>query len=547
MSKKILSILLTAAMLFTSLLMLSASAAPLMRGDVDADAAISSADARLALRGSVGLETLTADFIMRADVDANGAVESSDARTILRTSVGLDSIAANDCTHQVEKWEPVTQKDGSYTTYHKGVCALCHETLFADHDMELEITKPYTCTTAGEGIEKCICGITGDSAPIPAQHTWEDVEGTRVDATCTTDGSVDLKCSVCGKTMTEFLPKGHTPGDKATCTTPQVCTRCGEVIEQAMGHKFKEGLTITATKGIRCERCGDYAVPSFNDLVNVLKDGTHRYTGIIIDAPTLEPIKMTGIFKSVIDGMISLAKMSGEDFDINEMLKEFNSEKQNSFISNQKLTNNSFYLFNESVVSKLADNDAAITMEVINGVDFLKNLPDSFALGSSSSSKRTVDLTKFKNADIGSVRKITVKFAPERNSELAKANKDSAIANLDNTISDITEANADDLAKELGGNLQDLSEIPLIGPVLAESELNLDCLANTTVYYYFDAITNAPIAAYYDNLVYTEVAVNSYYSDFAPSGRDSKVTGTANLTFSNDVDSYYLFDSYFHS
>ncbi len=67
----------------------SFSASALEFGDVDADGTVSSGDARLALRYSVGLETLSEDGIFRADVDSDGGVYASDARTILRISVGL--------------------------------------------------------------------------------------------------------------------------------------------------------------------------------------------------------------------------------------------------------------------------------------------------------------------------------------------------------------------------------------------------------------------------------------------------------------------------
>ncbi|MBQ6862770.1 MAG: leucine-rich repeat protein [Clostridia bacterium] len=61
-------------------------------GDTDGDAAITAADARFALRYSVGLETLPADsvFVLAADVDTAG-VTASDARSILRSAVGLDN------------------------------------------------------------------------------------------------------------------------------------------------------------------------------------------------------------------------------------------------------------------------------------------------------------------------------------------------------------------------------------------------------------------------------------------------------------------------
>ena len=62
-------------------------------GDVDGDGKITSADARLALRASVKLETYrdgTAQFVS-ADVDKDGKITSADARTILRVSVKLET------------------------------------------------------------------------------------------------------------------------------------------------------------------------------------------------------------------------------------------------------------------------------------------------------------------------------------------------------------------------------------------------------------------------------------------------------------------------
>lgn len=60
-------------------------------GDVDVSGAITAADARLVLRASVGLETLTSDFLTRGDTDKDGKLSASDARTILRVSVGLET------------------------------------------------------------------------------------------------------------------------------------------------------------------------------------------------------------------------------------------------------------------------------------------------------------------------------------------------------------------------------------------------------------------------------------------------------------------------
>ena len=66
-------------------------------GDVDEDGKITSADARLALRRSVKLETYPEGSAqhLACDVDRDGSVTASDARLILRGSVGLEN---------TEKW-----------------------------------------------------------------------------------------------------------------------------------------------------------------------------------------------------------------------------------------------------------------------------------------------------------------------------------------------------------------------------------------------------------------------------------------------------------
>ncbi len=61
----------------------------IVAADVDGDGKISAADARLALRRSVGLEEFKDYQENSADVDRNGKVTASDAREILRASVGL--------------------------------------------------------------------------------------------------------------------------------------------------------------------------------------------------------------------------------------------------------------------------------------------------------------------------------------------------------------------------------------------------------------------------------------------------------------------------
>ena len=77
------------ALLLGLLLAVSANAA--IRGDVDGDENVTSADARLALRAAVGLEFFYGDQFTAADVDFDSVITASDARDILRVAVKLES------------------------------------------------------------------------------------------------------------------------------------------------------------------------------------------------------------------------------------------------------------------------------------------------------------------------------------------------------------------------------------------------------------------------------------------------------------------------
>ena len=59
-------------------------------GDINFDSQVSAADARLALRASARLETLTDEAFLAADVDFDEKVTAADARKILRVAAGLE-------------------------------------------------------------------------------------------------------------------------------------------------------------------------------------------------------------------------------------------------------------------------------------------------------------------------------------------------------------------------------------------------------------------------------------------------------------------------
>lgn len=63
-----------------------------MLGDVDLDGKVTAKDARLALRVSAKLETLTATQLRLADLNSDGIVTAAEARKILRVSAKLESL-----------------------------------------------------------------------------------------------------------------------------------------------------------------------------------------------------------------------------------------------------------------------------------------------------------------------------------------------------------------------------------------------------------------------------------------------------------------------
>ena len=87
-------------------------AAPNVKGDIDADGAVTAGDARLALRQAVGLEDLTAREVDAADMTGSGRITAADARTILRIAVGL-------ATFEEEETKAVADKLAAMSTQEK--------------------------------------------------------------------------------------------------------------------------------------------------------------------------------------------------------------------------------------------------------------------------------------------------------------------------------------------------------------------------------------------------------------------------------------------
>ena len=70
---------------------ISADESCMLFGDVNLDGSITVADARLILRHTVKLETLTEDMLKRVDSDNNGRITALTARVILRIAIKLEA------------------------------------------------------------------------------------------------------------------------------------------------------------------------------------------------------------------------------------------------------------------------------------------------------------------------------------------------------------------------------------------------------------------------------------------------------------------------
>lgn len=232
-------------------------------GDIDSDGYISSADARLALRCSVGLERFDGEMLARGDADFDGRLTPADARLILRLSVGLEKGFA----HTAEKL-PGKAADCERAGLTEGKrCTVCGETLVKQenipakgHAEKTVSGKAADCENAGltDGKLCTVCGKTlAEQKTVPAKgHVEETVPGKAADCENTglTDGKV---CSVCGKTLAEqenIPAKGHVeetvPGKSADCenaglTDGKVCSVCGKTLTEqetvpAKGHSVVE-------------------------------------------------------------------------------------------------------------------------------------------------------------------------------------------------------------------------------------------------------------------------------------------------------------------
>lgn len=398
--RSILSISLAIILCFSSLFVSAVSA--LTMGDVDGDGEVKAADARLALRASVGLENLSEDQKKAADVDYDGQIKAADARIILRASVGLEEIEDR-------------------------------EIKFNGHLVESDCI----------GIEKGIVCI-------------------------------DSEC------------------------------------------------------------CGETLMPSFNELVNALKEpGSLNYFFGFTKSTTITPeptAKANGKNKSEELANLGLAEVMESllaDTVVPGTVTEF------SDLTNPRHVNNAtFFVKGKPYISDLKDTDVeSVAMEKMNGVDFLKNLPDSFQ---SSVSKETYDLTKIKGSEISDVYKVTLTLKPETISNSNLPENTTPIEKIlndqynDGIIESITDLNSE------------FNEMPEMADMLV---MEMSITTKCTVTYYFTADTFAPVAATYFVDMNTLSKMHTYFNMLLK--KTDSPTTTTTIQNNSIQENYFFFNDFF--
>ena len=122
-------------------------------------------------------------------------------------------------------------------------------TPLAKHDYREKVTSP-TCKARGFTTYTCAdCGdIYISDYTEPLGHDWDEGH-TVTSSTCEGEGVIEYDCKRCDETMIAAISAtGHTPGEAATCTEPQICIVCGAILELPTGHSYTAEITeLTCT------------------------------------------------------------------------------------------------------------------------------------------------------------------------------------------------------------------------------------------------------------------------------------------------------------
>ena len=211
--------------------------------------------------------------------------------------VELVSISKDMKTHIGEQVEEITRVASCTETERKTTkCSACNVVLKVQEGEKnpdnhsggesAQITKQVTCTEDGTKVTTCVgCNKVLRTEAIPAfGHTFGPFVVTK-ESTCSVKGTRQRTCSTCGVNETEELAldssnhKGSTTGEERTeptCTAngkvDKKCSLCGGVLSTqtlaALGHSYKSVVTEPTLEADgytthTCTRCGDSYVDSY--------------------------------------------------------------------------------------------------------------------------------------------------------------------------------------------------------------------------------------------------------------------------------------------
>ena len=520
--KRLLALFITLSMLFT--LLLPCAAAQTEEddrcpgwGDMDGDGEVTSGDARLALRQSVRLENFPEEACYNCDIDKDGEITSSDARFILRLSVNLEERPA----HEVVTFEGKAPTCSEPGLSEGKSCAVCGKELQkpepldpVDHEIIPGVGISPTCTEPGmtDGEFCAICGMeVTPQEPIEALGHLPIDDPSAGDDVC-----VPAKiCERCKQELTPAVPHKavEAPAGENTCVPAKICEACSKVLEPEVTHDFPAGASITVEKGILCTRCGKARIPSFNDLVNGMKDGSHRFSTFSKTVTNITNPKISGVLAPFIKGEFEkeFADNMGETVDYTV------------FDKNLAVNGNNFELIGSDKVSELTDGDVdSVKTEETKEIGFLKNLPDSYTAG-----RNDFDLTALKAKQQGDMLKVTVKIKPDRYSEAADQNGSRYIKKIYSAYGEMVDSAMKEFTS-FGGDMM---------------KCESDSLSNATITYYFDKATLAPIAAEYA----VDMQIDQKMDMFITQTGEISNISTLSMSFdiSTVIDNYFFFDAWF--
>ena len=509
-------------------------------GDVDGEGGVTAADARLALRAAVGLENYapgSAEF-KAADADHDNKITSADARLILRAAVGLEDLSG-DCDHVWEtypnaagtavfNWKTEKTQKGVPAGYHSRTCTKCGTVEIGDCEYGEKIAYPNqktdhaTCTQNFTWYQRCtLCNGAKAGTDYALNHSGKiRNEEKSVAADCTHAGYDWYECPTCGE-------NGDTLAEL-------------KVAIPALGHNVSAD-SISGDQDIVCTRCGKTVLPSFNTLVNAIKTNPKIQFSSLSKQESRGSVTNANI--KISQTAKTLMAMLGQSISEEEIIEGFSDElnKPDAEYSDYRWLSSYLYQYYplpySTEVSRLTAADIkSITVQDVDKIDFIDELPEKVFIQINTSTKREVELNEFKalGGATGNIQKVTVQIIDEKYSQIKNSSAETA------------------LMRATGIDIRAYSE--MFNQVSSDDgfEINMTCndiTSRCTITYYFlvtqdgEDTVYTPLASKY----YTNIDVDQHISMLAAfaiteGGKPVEIlSGTIDLNVNNSNTDYYIF------